>query len=164
MPRKAGDRRRLEQAANRQLDAEREPNARHDSGRKKRVSTALEEVVANADRRGAEDLGEHGGKAGLGFRPWRLDSSVLAWFRSSRSGKPLPIDLAARGARQRVERHVARRHHGRRKLAGELVAQLPHVDVTSCDEVRAQIPGAIGVVAIDDGYVAHAWTRPQRVL
>src|SRR5437667_266274 len=64
------------------------------------------------------------------------------------------------GDRRRLEQAANRQLDAER----EPVAQLPHVDVTSCDEVRAQIPGAIGVVAIDDGYVAHAWTRPQRVL
>src|SRR5262249_55050110 len=59
-PGMAGDMRRLEQAAERQIDAKQVPDPRHQPGSQERMAPQIEEVVVDANPRSAEHLAPDG--------------------------------------------------------------------------------------------------------
>ena len=123
----AGQRRRLEQAAQWHVDPEGAAQPRYQPGGEQRVTSQIEEVVVAARPVDAQQLAPHRGQAFLDRRPRRLPGGVRSGeARAGRRPAPQlrPIDLAVGGERKRLDHREGRRHHICRQPAGEIHPQL----------------------------------------
>ncbi len=120
-----GHRRAREDLPQRQLDAEALAHARGEAGGQQRVAAQAEEIVVQAHRVDAHQLGEQGGDHLLGGRHRRPPGRrPRRRCRGRRRRQRAAVDLAAGRQRQPVEPHECRRHHERRQPGGEQAAQV----------------------------------------
>ena len=115
-----GDRRALEQALQRQLDAQRRAHPRHHLGGQQRVAAEGEEVVPGAHRVDAQHLAPDPGQQLLDRPPWSREG-LPAGRRGSR--QRFAVDLAARRQRQRLQDHEGRRDHVLRQALPQVLPQ-----------------------------------------
>jgi hypothetical protein len=116
---------RREQLGRPQLDAQALPEARQQPHRHQRMAPKGEEVVVDADPRDAQQLGPEAGEPALERRPRGGEHLGQVAAGGARLGQRSPIDLAVRGARQRLEADEKGRDQVGRQPAQQEVAQLP---------------------------------------
>ena len=109
--RKPGDGRRLEEAAERELDAVVAPEPGEDLGRQERVAAEREEVVVDADPRQGQGLPPERGQELLGGRAGRHEIGGRSRVATLRRRERAPVDLAARRERQPGQPDQRRRDH-----------------------------------------------------
>ncbi|EPH44536.1 putative Linear gramicidin synthase subunit C [Streptomyces aurantiacus JA 4570] len=122
-----------------------------------------EEVVVDADRVQAEDLGEDEGEALLQRGP---RSAAHRPCHGARLGQGLAVHLAVRGQRQALQRDQGSGHHVVRKLARGMLAHQVHIRQFTAGHRHdvADQPFAAAVLAEHHGRVADHGRAAQRGL
>ena len=151
------DRRMLEEIARRQAQAALVA-ARDDLDAEDRIAAELEEMIVDADALDAQHVLPDVGERGFGRVARRDERFGADCARGIRRRQRLAIELAVRRQRQRVEEEEVRRHH--------VVGQALHAAISRSsaisgagggvgDEVGDEALVAGGVLALDDGDLAH---------
>ena len=141
---------RLEQRAQRQLDAEPFPDTRDELRGQKRMPAGFEEVVVETDALDLEDAGPQAGQFLLVRSNGRRERLARRRARRARRREGPAVQLAVRGPRQRLQVNERRRDHVLRQPRGQVAAQLaqgrgrrPRLP----DDVRHQTSVAIRLLA-----------------
>ncbi len=132
--REPGHRRRLEQGAQRQLDAEDLARPRDHTGGEQGVSAKSKEVLVHPDPLAAQDIGPEAGEQLLD-RGARCLGGLTGGQPRLRQGAA--VQLAARRQRQRFEHQERRGDHVIRQVPGQSPAQ--HLDVQGLSRLRHHV-------------------------
>ncbi len=145
----AGHRGRLEQGAQRKLDAEDGARPGDQPRRHQRMPAELEEAVVDTDRRHAEELGEYRAQD-LFLRRARRAGGEPADHTGLRQG--LAVQLSVRGQRERVQGDEGRRNHVLGHRGAHVFPQLGrpgNLESRGRDQIGDQ-PPVTGLVLPDD--------------
>ncbi|RMM43389.1 hypothetical protein ALQ77_01729 [Pseudomonas corrugata] len=113
----------FEQRAQRQVEFEMVAQSRNDLGRQQRVATEGEEVVFHANGVAPQDLGPDGRHGGFQWIARGNASPGIGLPVQYPGGQGLAIDLAVVVQRQFVQADEGGRHHVRRQLCPQVLAQ-----------------------------------------